>query len=270
MCHDVSMAAFDAAGDPDALPARGRAVAAAEALLQPDASAARGSWPSTRRCWPPGLESPYAEWLERWEDRGERPITTRVARAPTTSTSRDRALLAHATQVDPDGTWFRGARCEMQREVWPTEDFEAALSLRARRRGRGRPVRRARHRGGGHALATAPGLSDRLRHRTERPAVNTPSTVGRAGPRRVPRLLPARDRAVAAHAQHEQADAPDVLPRGAGGRGRGRSGARRRRQAGRRAHRGPAPRTSTAPTASVRPRRDDRSGPDGTTRRPGA
>ena len=36
MCHKISMHAFDAAGDPAALPRRRRAVAAAEALLQPD------------------------------------------------------------------------------------------------------------------------------------------------------------------------------------------------------------------------------------------
>ena len=47
--------------------------------------------------------------------------------APTTSTQRDRALLAHATQIDPDGTWFRVPR-EVQAQVWPTEEYEAALS----------------------------------------------------------------------------------------------------------------------------------------------
>ena len=36
MCHDVSMAAFVAAGDPEALPARRAGLAAAEGLLQPD------------------------------------------------------------------------------------------------------------------------------------------------------------------------------------------------------------------------------------------
>jgi mycothiol S-conjugate amidase len=41
---------------------------------------------------------------------------------------RDAALLAHATQVDPEGTWFRVTR-EVQARVWPTEDFEAALSF---------------------------------------------------------------------------------------------------------------------------------------------
>ena len=47
---------------------------------------------------------------------------------------RDRALLAHATQVDPDGTWFQVPR-EVQARVWPTEDYEAGRVLRAGRRG---------------------------------------------------------------------------------------------------------------------------------------
>ncbi len=41
---------------------------------------------------------------------------------------RDAALLAHATQVDPDG-WFFKIPLDLQREVWPTEDFELARSL---------------------------------------------------------------------------------------------------------------------------------------------
>ena len=36
-------------------------------------------------------------------------------------------LLAHATQVDPDGSWFHVPR-ELQQRIWPTEDFEAAVS----------------------------------------------------------------------------------------------------------------------------------------------
>jgi mycothiol S-conjugate amidase len=41
---------------------------------------------------------------------------------------RDAALLAHATQVDPDG-WFFSIPLDLQRAVWPTEDFELARSL---------------------------------------------------------------------------------------------------------------------------------------------
>ena len=37
------------------------------------------------------------------------------------------AVLAHATQIDPDGTFFRVPR-EVQQQVWPTEEYEAALS----------------------------------------------------------------------------------------------------------------------------------------------
>jgi mycothiol S-conjugate amidase len=73
-----------------------------------------------------GIESPYGEWISRWEDRGERTITTKIECAEYFAV-RDQALLAHATQVDPDGTWFK-VPLTMQKEIWPTEDFEAAVS----------------------------------------------------------------------------------------------------------------------------------------------
>jgi mycothiol S-conjugate amidase len=40
---------------------------------------------------------------------------------------RDKALLAHATQIDPDGAWFR-VPMDIQQEVWPTEDYELVKS----------------------------------------------------------------------------------------------------------------------------------------------
>jgi mycothiol S-conjugate amidase len=40
---------------------------------------------------------------------------------------RDQALLAHATQIDPDGFWFAIPR-ELQEKVWPTEDYELVES----------------------------------------------------------------------------------------------------------------------------------------------
>jgi len=60
------------------------------------------------------------------EDRGDR-ITTRVECGEYFET-RDNALRAHATQVDPDGFWFH-VPLEIQQKVWPTEDFELARSL---------------------------------------------------------------------------------------------------------------------------------------------
>jgi mycothiol S-conjugate amidase len=125
MCHTVSMAAFEAAGDPTAYPhageawqplkiyynqtfSRDRVVAFHEALLALEE------------------ESPFAEWLERWDERAPRTVTTRVECADYFHL-RDQALLAHATQIDPDGTFFRVPR-EVQQRVWPTEEYEAALS----------------------------------------------------------------------------------------------------------------------------------------------
>ncbi len=40
---------------------------------------------------------------------------------------RDRALIAHATQIDPTGRWF-STPMDLQQRVWPTEDFELARS----------------------------------------------------------------------------------------------------------------------------------------------
>jgi mycothiol S-conjugate amidase len=78
-----------------------------------------------------GLESPYTEWLANWDDGGPRDkghrITTRVPCADFFEV-RDDALRAHATQVDPDGGWFR-VPLALQRKAWPTEDYELARSL---------------------------------------------------------------------------------------------------------------------------------------------
>jgi mycothiol S-conjugate amidase len=77
------------------------------------------------------LESPYGDWLKRWEaegfeDRGKM-VTTRVDCADYFSV-RDDALRAHATQVDPDGFWFH-VPLDLQQRVWPTEDYELARSF---------------------------------------------------------------------------------------------------------------------------------------------
>ncbi|MER5974497.1 mycothiol conjugate amidase Mca [Streptomyces sp. NPDC002055] len=128
MTHKISMVAFDAAGDPEKYPGTGepwqplklyynqgfnrpRTVALHEALL------ARG------------MESPYGEWLKRWKEfeRVERTLTTHVPCAEFFPI-RDKALIAHATQIDPDGGWFR-VPMELQQEVWPTEEYELAKSL---------------------------------------------------------------------------------------------------------------------------------------------
>jgi mycothiol S-conjugate amidase len=74
------------------------------------------------------LSSPYVEWLDRWnEDRDMFVrVTTRVDASDFFDT-RDAALLAHRTQIDPEGMWF-AVPMDMQRRVWPTDDFELVRS----------------------------------------------------------------------------------------------------------------------------------------------
>ncbi len=128
-CHEVSMAAFDAAADPDRYPeagdpwqplklyymhgfSRARMQAFHEALIEA------------------GMESPYGEWLEKWDpdkpDVMER-VTTRVECGEYFDV-RDEALRAHATQIDPNSRWF-AVPLEVQRTLWPTEEYELVRSL---------------------------------------------------------------------------------------------------------------------------------------------
>ncbi len=128
MCHKVSVAAFDAAGDPERHPELGEP-------WQPLKLYYNSGWSKARMLalhegmLAEGLESPYGEWLEKWEDRDDRgdKITTRVDCGEYFHV-RDDALRAHATQVDPDGFWFH-VPMELQQRVWPTEDFELVRSL---------------------------------------------------------------------------------------------------------------------------------------------
>jgi mycothiol S-conjugate amidase len=126
MCHNVSVEAFEAAADPDRYPGTGepwqtlklyyhltfhkaRFVALHEAMVAA------------------GLESPYEERLRDWIDRpGALVPTTRVPCAEYFEV-RDKALIAHATQVDPTSFWF-ACPISVQQAAWPTEDYVLARS----------------------------------------------------------------------------------------------------------------------------------------------
>ena len=125
MCHKVSVEAFEAAGDPDRYPGTGDPWQPLK--LYYNAGFSRSRLQTLHDAMlAGGLESPFAEWIERWEDRDERPIHARIECSDFFET-RDQALLAHATQIDPNG-WFFAVSREMQAEVWPTDDFELARS----------------------------------------------------------------------------------------------------------------------------------------------
>lgn len=132
-CHDVSVEAFEAAADPDRYQGcgdpwqplklyyhltfhRSRILALHQAMLDL------------------GLDSPYADriadWVEDEDETSGKPrheITTRVPCGDYFEI-RNQALIAHATQVDPEGGWF-AVPTEVQRAAWPTEDYHLARSL---------------------------------------------------------------------------------------------------------------------------------------------
>ena len=74
-----------------------------------------------------GKPSPYTPMLERWK-ANEADVMARVTTQVPCERffdQRDDALRAHATQIDPAGAFF-GTPVEVQRRLWPTEDFELA------------------------------------------------------------------------------------------------------------------------------------------------
>jgi mycothiol S-conjugate amidase len=134
--HQVTVEAFEAAADPDRYPGVGgepwqplklyyfvsfhqaKYVALHEEML--------------RR----GVDSPYEKIFAEREERArkraelgikELEITTRVDTADYLEI-RDQALLAHATQIDPNSSWF-ACPLDVQRTAWPTEDYHLARSL---------------------------------------------------------------------------------------------------------------------------------------------
>ena len=127
MIHEISVAAFDAAGDPSAFPEAGEPLAAAQALLRglvgsPDhghAREVRGARPRVALRRRPG-----------WSGRHRR---CSVPTPPSIDISdyadvRREALLAHATQVDPTSPFWFGLPPEVARTVHPVDEYILARS----------------------------------------------------------------------------------------------------------------------------------------------
>ena len=123
--HDISVLAFDRAGDPEWYPTLGepfqpcklyysvwskaRVVAIHEGLIAKNG------------------ESPYGpEWFDRpdYDDR----ITTRIDVAEF-QWARTKALLAHATQIDPNEAWWFGLSDDELNTIWPWEEWTLARSM---------------------------------------------------------------------------------------------------------------------------------------------
>ena len=123
--HEISAPAFEAAGDPDRFPDAGEP-------WQPSKLYFTG-W-SRRRVTALheaherlGLESPFARWFEgNFPDHDDR-FTTMIDVGEYLHRRRA-ALLAHRTQVDPEGFWMR-LPDDVVRETFPWEEYVLARSL---------------------------------------------------------------------------------------------------------------------------------------------
>jgi mycothiol S-conjugate amidase len=128
-CHEVSVAAFDAAGDPERFPAAGAPWQPLKLYYMHGFSRKRMQL-FHDALLAAGAESPFAEWLAKWDpsmpDVLDR-VTTQV-QCGEYFPVRDEALRAHATQIDPTSRWFAVPQA-LQAQLWPTEEYELARSL---------------------------------------------------------------------------------------------------------------------------------------------
>lgn len=120
--YELGLRAFKEAGDPEKFPEAGEPWSPQKLyffatftkqrfVLLNDAAVAEGQ------------EPPYQGWIDSWDDMGfeEPEITTRVDVADYIEL-RTKALLAHATQIDPDSFWF-AVPDEIHKKVYPWEDY---------------------------------------------------------------------------------------------------------------------------------------------------
>lgn len=125
-CHEVSMAAYDAAADPQQFPDAGepwevQKVYYSHGFIRKRLVQFQEEY--ERR----GEEFPMAEWLKKWKtEQGDlmARVTTQIA-CGDFFPQRDDALRAHATQIDPNGSFF-AVPLDIQQKIWPTEEFELA------------------------------------------------------------------------------------------------------------------------------------------------
>ncbi|KQU39720.1 MULTISPECIES: mycothiol conjugate amidase Mca [unclassified Rhodococcus (in: high G+C Gram-positive bacteria)] len=125
-CHEVSVAAYEAAGDPEQFPGTGEAWEVSKLYYSHGFIRQRMQLFDDEMI-ASGQEGPFTEWLAQWpKDRGEimERVTTQVECADYFQ-QRDDALRAHRTQIDPNGRFF-AVPVDVQKKLWPTEEYELA------------------------------------------------------------------------------------------------------------------------------------------------
>ena len=127
-CHEVSMAAYEAAADYRLYPGAGAPWSVTKlyynhGFLRKRMQLFQDEFTKN------GQVGPFAKWLKDWDpelDVTAGRITTSVECAKYFP-KRDDALIAHATQIDPKSFFFT-TPLEWQQRLWPTEEFELARS----------------------------------------------------------------------------------------------------------------------------------------------
>jgi mycothiol S-conjugate amidase len=124
--HEISVVAFDAAGDPDRYPDAG-------APWQPSKLYYSGfSFRRIRALHDAyeriGEESPYAERIAKMPPDAKFTPPTTLVDVGDFLEPRRRALIAHRTQIDPESHWMR-VPDELLRETFPWEEYVLARSL---------------------------------------------------------------------------------------------------------------------------------------------
>jgi len=123
--HEITLPAFHRAGDPEWYPSAGEAWAPLK--LYYSVWAMRRIRAMHDKMIELGIDSPYdSSWFERTDQDGR--ITTQVDVGEFHHIRRD-ALCAHETQVDPASPFWFALSAEVERNVYPWEDYILAESL---------------------------------------------------------------------------------------------------------------------------------------------
>ena len=126
--HDITVPAFDAAGDPNLYPDKGEPWTPSKLYYT--------SWSRKRmiamhdKFVEMGMESPFAQRIEAMREQAAGqpdPNTTAVDISEYADVRRE-ALLAHATQIDPNSPFWFGLPPEIARTVHPYDDYILARS----------------------------------------------------------------------------------------------------------------------------------------------
>ena len=120
--HDISVPAFERAGDPEYRPDLGEPWSPAK--LYYTLWSRKRIEERHRAFGDLGLESPYDDWWFKRPSSDDQ-ITTQVP-VDGFIDARIEGLLAHATQIDPESTFWFGLPPEVERSIHPYDDYVLA------------------------------------------------------------------------------------------------------------------------------------------------